>query len=314
MRILIVEDDERSAEWLCETFKEAFPSSEHEVISTESSFFAALPSILDSPPDLAVVDIMLRWADVSEESLSAPEENVTGGPFRAGFRIIEALQSQKTTKALPVVLYSSVHPEGIAGKTGKLPENVVYLRKDTDPRQLLSVVRSLLSTSPRTKEMLAQSKESLGMQDKTKIFVSYSHKDRQWLEELQITLKPYVRDEEFLLWDDNQILPGTKWKAEIEKSLHSGTVAILLVSRYFFASDFIAKNELPPLLELAERRGVKILWIAVSWSSYERSAIVEYQALNDPSRPLDSLQPSDLSRQLVDIAKRIHQIALLPTR
>ena len=48
-----------------------------------------------------------------------------------------------------------------------------------------------------------------------KVFISYSHKDKKWLDRLQTTLKPLVRKEVFTIWADTQIKAGTNWKDEI---------------------------------------------------------------------------------------------------
>jgi hypothetical protein len=101
--------------------------------------------------------------------------------------------------------------------------------------------------------------------------------------------------------------PGQKWKAAIQENLRYAKAAVLLVSRYFFASDFIANHELPPILNTAAQNGLKVLWVAVSASPYEDSALSAFQAANDPSRPLDSLSQADLGRSLVTIAGKIRQ-------
>ena len=144
--------------------------------------------------------------------------------------------------------------------------------------------------------------------DRDQIFVSYSHRDKRWLDELVITLKPFTRKRNIQVWDDTKIGIGTKWREEIQGALRKAKVAILLVSRYFLYSDFISDHELPKLLDAAQEEGLVIVWIAIGFSSYEETEIAEYQAANDPSRPLNALSESEVDFELVKIAKAIDRI------
>ena len=83
------------------------------------------------------------------------------------------------------------------------------------------------------------------MSKKHKIFISYNHADIAILERVQIHLKPLEKMNLIDIWDDTRIKAGEKWKDEVEKALEQASIAILLISADFLASDFIVENELP---------------------------------------------------------------------
>ena len=137
------------------------------------------------------------------------------------------------------------------------------------------------------------------------VFISYSHKDKEWLERLQVVLKPLVRRSVVNVWDDTRIQTGRKWREEIKSALEAAKVAVLLVSPDFLASDFIAENELPRLLEASGADGLTIVWVPVRDSLYGETEIADYQAAHNPDQPLAGLSQAEVDRALVEISKKI---------
>lgn len=151
------------------------------------------------------------------------------------------------------------------------------------------------------------------MPEPPKLFISYSHKDKDVLEHLQTFLKPLVRDDQLDLWDDTRISTGQGWKKEIDNALTEASIAILLVSIHFLASDFIAYSELPPLLQAEKEGGLVVMPVILThclFSSME--SLSQFQAANDPAHPLDSLSLSEQNRVWLGLAEDIKKILKSP--
>src|SRR5436190_21352889 len=146
---------------------------------------------------------------------------------------------------------------------------------------------------------------SAGWQERTQIFISYSHEDQVWLDRVSVHLRPLERQHVIDVWSDRKILAGSRWKQEIEAALRKAQVAVLLITADFLASDFIANEELPHLLASAEEQGTVILSVIVSPSRFSRTKLAEFQAINDPSKPLIDLPVGEREKVLVDLSYRI---------
>lgn len=137
------------------------------------------------------------------------------------------------------------------------------------------------------------------------VFISYSHRDRQWLDRLNVHLRPLERDGGIVTWDDTRIDPGRDWQAEISAALKEAKVAILLVSADFLASDFIAENELPVLLDRAGEEGTTVLPVILSPSQFRSTELARFQAVNDPDQPLLGMEPVDQERVFNELAAAV---------
>jgi hypothetical protein len=139
-------------------------------------------------------------------------------------------------------------------------------------------------------------------QGKPVIFISYSHKDRRWVDRLLVHLKPLERYGDLAIFEDSRIRPGAKWYAEIEEALSNAVVAILVVSADLLASDFVMNNEVPTLLRNAESRGTKVIPLIAAPSLFSQSALGCFQAINSPESPLSKLSTYKRDEILVRLA------------
>ena len=143
------------------------------------------------------------------------------------------------------------------------------------------------------------------------IFISYSHADKEWFYRLRTMLAPLVRSGLLTVRADTDIGTGDRWREEMSHALASAKVAVLLVSQNFLNSEFIAEHELPSILDAARRDGLRVLWVAVGHCLYRETEIADYQAANDPARPLDSLPAAELNGALVRVCEQIAKAAKL---
>ncbi len=172
-------------------------------------------------------------------------------------------------------------------------------------------IRSLMDeviNPTRPKDRPSRHSTTSGVREK--VFVSYSHKDKDWLARIQPHLK--VLEHEGIavnLWDDTKIKPGMAWREEIEKALAATKVAILLVSTDFLASDFIMKKELPELLEAAKDDGAVVIPLIIKPCRFSKNKTLrEIQSVNPSSEALSGLSENEQDKVLVALADRVAEI------
>jgi predicted acylesterase/phospholipase RssA len=158
----------------------------------------------------------------------------------------------------------------------------------------------------RAEKMIGKFTRKLPQLLRDQVFISYSHQDRKWLERFQTALKPFVRNQSFKVWADEQIQVGAGWQKEIDQALASTKVAVLLVTENFLASDYINNVELKHFIEQSEKRNVVISWIAVTATNFEETPLKDIQCANDPGKPLESFKDEfEQDKEIVEICRKI---------
>jgi hypothetical protein len=91
-----------------------------------------------------------------------------------------------------------------------------------------------------------------------RIFVSYSHQDREWFGKLRPLLKFKPPVQEVHVWHDQELRAGDRWEKEIKEELGKMDVFLCLVSYFFLESDFIEDIEMKQALQ-REKQGKTII-------------------------------------------------------
>ena len=129
------------------------------------------------------------------------------------------------------------------------------------------------------------------------LFFSYARSDLGWL----VTIKDQLRalpEPAFVMWDDNEILVGSRFEREVQKALRASRACVLIVTPEFLSSDFIRQHELPYLLRARDNGLMEIFWVHVRRCDYAGTALGGIHAAHDPKIPIEELPPS-LQREAV---------------
>lgn len=198
---------------------------------------------------------------------------------------------------LPPAFRADVQMTRVMHRPGDAPRPArqVAVRNRQEPATP-AAVNGPEAQKPRTQPAV----ESAARPTRSRVFISYSHKDVKWLKRLE----PHVAHLETLIWDDTRIKPGADWRNEIRQQLDEAKVAILLVSAHYLASKFIKENELPPLLKAAREEGAVILPVILSPCRFDvTESLSQFQALNDPDQPLMKMRGATLEAALDRIGR-----------
>lgn len=142
-----------------------------------------------------------------------------------------------------------------------------------------------------------------------KIFLSYSHKDEKYKDELVNILTP-LQDEGIIeIWQDREIDPGDDWYQAIQEAMNTCDLALLLISADFLTSRFIRDEELVRLFERRKKEGLRVVPIIIRpclWQS--KSILKNIQALPKDGKPVSMLIDRDqawteVGMAIEDIAK-----------
>jgi CheY-like chemotaxis protein len=143
MRILLVEDDLEQANAIETALHSHFSDLTIWNLYDEYAFRCALPSLRDDPPDIVIMDVILRWHSTAPSFPPPPPDVREGGVYRSGLRCLAMLLKSSEFSKTPVVLYSALDRGNVSRELENLPDHVFFLTKDSSDTSLILHLRSL---------------------------------------------------------------------------------------------------------------------------------------------------------------------------
>jgi predicted ATP-binding protein involved in virulence len=142
----------------------------------------------------------------------------------------------------------------------------------------------------------------------TKIYISYSHKDKKWLDQIKVHLKALTLDGTFSIWDDGQIELGQDWRNEIDQVIRESSIVLLLISSDYLSSSYIVDYEVPALLQRREKEGIRVIPIILKPCMWQHTIFGEVQVYPSDGKPLSQMSKAMRDIALSDLAKRLSDL------
>ena len=134
--------------------------------------------------------------------------------------------------------------EGSIPKWGKvLPPKAQYPRRVVSPSNI----------NQDTEETI-----SLIEDKRTRIFISYAHKDKKHFKQITDYISVPLENAGFELWSDTKIEVGEFWDDQIKENISKAHIALVLVSQSFLNSNYCQSVEITNFIELRKEKGLII--------------------------------------------------------
>ena len=149
-----------------------------------------------------------------------------------------------------------------------------------------------------------------------KVFVSYSHRDEEFKEELITMLAGLQRRGIVDAWQDRRIEAGDEWSKFIQDAMNDCDLALLLVSADYLASRFIQEEEQPELLQRRREAQLRVIPIIVRPCAWQSEPVLkDLQALPRDNKAIITFSKGNGDRDQVwtDIATVIEKRAKAET-
>ncbi len=137
------------------------------------------------------------------------------------------------------------------------------------------------------------------------VFFSYSHKDEELRDRLEVALSAIRREGLIEAWHDRRLSVGDDFDKGVRAELERADVILLLVSPDFIASDYCHDVEMVRALERHERGEACVIPIILRACDWKNTAFGKLLAAPTDGKPIRSWP--DLDEAFLDVVLKIRQ-------
>ena len=139
-----------------------------------------------------------------------------------------------------------------------------------------------------------------------KVFFSYSHKDEQTRDQLDVHCAMLRRNGEIESWHDRRILAGEVFDEKIRFELEHADIVLLLVSHHFLSSEYCYSVELRRALERAKDGSAHVLPVIAEVCDWHNSPISKLLAVPRDGKPLSKF--ANINDGFLEVVQEIRKI------
>ncbi len=143
------------------------------------------------------------------------------------------------------------------------------------------------------------------------IFVSYSRRDKKWLDYFLNHAKMLNRLDRISFWTDRDIKPSERWNEIISDAIDKSEIFIFIVTQNLIASDFVYNIELPKALKKQQEGLARVFWLLAEPADWKSTPFLEIQAANDLSKPLSQLDKATRDETMVEVVNKLRNMLTL---
>jgi TIR domain len=140
-----------------------------------------------------------------------------------------------------------------------------------------------------------------------RLFFSYSHKDEDLRDELEIHLSALRRQGIISTWHDRRIAPGDDFAGEISKYLEKANIILLLVSPYFIDSDYCYEIEMKRAMEKHEEGGAIVIPVILHPCDWHDMPFGKLLACPKDGKPISKFP--NMHDAFLDVTKAVKKAA-----